>query len=235
MTPVQTEWGMAGVETLRGDAAVLIVVDVLSFSTAVDVAVSRGAAVYPFPHGDNKIAQAAAQRVGAVLAKPRCAAGGQFSLSPVSLMTLSEGTKLMLPSPNGARLSLACGEIPVLAGCLRNAGAVARAARAMASGGTIGVIPAGECWPDDSLRPAIEDLLGAGAIIHNLDLPCSPEAQVAVNAFRAAAGEIAGLITASVSGCELTAAGFACDVELAVQQNVSTFAPALREGAYRAA
>ena len=116
---ILTEWGMAGVETLRERVAVLVIVDVLSFSTAVDVAVSNGAMVYPYPYGDKEAAQAAADRVGAVLAKPRRSSGGQFSLSPRSLMAVPAGTRIMLPSPNGARLSLACGDRPVLAGCLQ--------------------------------------------------------------------------------------------------------------------
>jgi 2-phosphosulfolactate phosphatase len=102
----------------------------------------------------------ALQQVGAVLAHPRKAAGGQLSLSPASLQAVAPGTRLMLPSPNGSRLSLACGDKPVLTGCLRNAAAVAQAARQIARGGAIGVIPAGERCPDESLRPAIEDLLG---------------------------------------------------------------------------
>jgi 2-phosphosulfolactate phosphatase len=42
------------------------------------------------------------------------------------------------------------------------------------------------------------------------------------------------LIGTSISGRELSDAGFASDVELAVQLNVSACAPLLRDGAYRA-
>ncbi|WP_427168214.1 hypothetical protein ACQF4J_42955 [Streptomyces sp. C1-1] len=47
----------------------------------------------------------------------------------------------------------------------------------------LAVIAAGERWPDGSLRPALEDLLGAGAIIDELVShgagPLSPEAAAA--------------------------------------------------------
>ncbi len=230
---VLAEWGMAGVEALRERVSVLVIVDVLSFSTAVDVAASRGATVFPFPYGDKAAAQAAADRVDAALAHPRQAAGGQLSLSPVSLLAVSAGTKLMLPSPNGSRLSLGGGGTPIMAGCLRNAAAVACAAREMAGSGMVGVIPAGERWPDGSLRPAIEDLLGAGAIIHHLGLPCSPEAQVARGAFRSAGLDLPRLIHASVSGCELVERGFHRDVEIAVETEVSVCVPLLIGDAYR--
>lgn len=235
MGSVLAEWGMVGVEVLRERVSVLIIVDVLSFSTAVDVAVSRGAVVYPFPYGDPDTAQVAADQVGAVLAQPRQAAGGQLSLSPGSLWAVPAGTKLMLPSPNGSRLSLAGGNTPVMAGCLRNAAAVARAAREMAQGGLVGVIPAGERWPDGSLRPAIEDLLGAGAIIHYLAVPCSSEAQVAREAFRSAADDLAPLIRTSVSGRELIDRGYSGDVEIALQLEASMCVPLLIEGAYHSA
>lgn len=232
---VRLEWGMAGVDALRDQVAVLVVVDVLSFSTAVDVTVSRGAYVYPFPLADMEKAQLAADSVGAVLARPRRIAGGRFSLSPVSLTSVPAGTRLLLPSPNGARLSLAGNGRPVLAGCLRNAAAVARAATRMANGAQLGVIPAGERWPDGSLRPAIEDLLGAGAIIHHLALSLSPEAQIARDAFRAVLGEIAPLIRQSISGQELVDAGFPQDIDMAVEHNVSNTTPLLTQGAFRAA
>lgn len=213
----------------------LVIVDVLSFSTAVNVAVSQGAVIYPFSYGDQGAAQVAADQVGALLAKPRRTGGGQLSLSPASLRTIPYGTKLMLPSPNGSRLSLAAGGKPVVAGCLRNAGAAARLARKMAGNGLIGVIPAGERWPDGSLRPAIEDLLGAGAIVQHLDMPCSPEAQVARNAFRSSGDELALLVRGSVSGQELAGRGYTIDVDVALELGVSDCAPLLSEGAYRAA
>lgn len=241
-----SEWGMAGIDALHARVAVLVIVDVLSFSTAVDVAVARGAVVYPFPFEEERAAQGAADRVGAVLARSRRTAAegraaGQYSLSPASLVGIPRGTKLMLPSPNGSRLSVAAGHTPgrvaVLAGCLRNAAAVARAARALAGeGGSIGVVPAGELWPDGSLRPAVEDLLGAGAILDRLGCDaCSPEARVARDAYRAAGREVAGMVRLSVSGRELVDRGFPGDIDLAVEEDVSTSAPILRDGAYCAA
>ncbi len=232
-TPVMSEWGLHGVHALRDQVAVVVIVDVLSFSTSVNVAVSRGAAIIPFFDNSRENAHAAAERAGARLAQPRGSGRRQFSLSPASLLAVPAGARLMLPSPNGSRLSLACGGTPVVAGCLRNAAAVARAAREVSCGGPVGVVPAGERWPDGSLRPATEDLLGAGAVIHHLDQPCSPEARIARDAFRSAGNELAGLVQDSVSGRELMGWGYSDDVELAVQTATSACVPILTEGAFR--
>ncbi len=78
----------------------------------------------------------------------------------------------------------------IFAGCLRNAGAVAAAA--VAAGGTVGVIVAGERWPDRTLRPAVEDLLRAGAIITAPGLSDrSPEANAAAGVFTSLAPDLA--------------------------------------------
>ena len=231
------EWGLHGIGALHARVAVLVVVDVLSFCTAVDVAVARGAVVHPFPFGEEAAARTEAARLGAVHARPRRAADGQFSLSPASLLAIAPGTKLLLPSPNGARLGFAAGCTPgrttVLAGCLRNASAVARTARALAAGGAVGVVPAGERWPDDTARFAIEDLLGAGAVLDALGGDLSPEAEVARDAFRSARGDLSRLLRLSVSGRELVDGGFPGDVDLAAQHDVSAVAPLLTDGAFR--
>ncbi|AWV22912.1 2-phosphosulfolactate phosphatase [Roseomonas mucosa] len=233
------EWGMAGLLALHERAAALVIVDVLSFSTAVDIAVARGAIVHPFPFSDQRAAQQEAAHLGATLAYPRNAAGGQYSLSPASLATIPRGTRLLLPSPNGSRLSVAAAgtrrRIPVLAGCLRNARAVAAAARRLAGTGAVGVIPAGELWPDGGLRPAIEDLLGAGAIIEHLGGEASPEAEVARDAWRAAGYRLGRMIRLCTSGQELVSRGYSGDVDLALEEDASATAPVLRDGAYRAA
>jgi 2-phosphosulfolactate phosphatase len=46
----------------------------------------------------------------------------------------------------------------------------------MGLGRTFAIIPAGETWNDGGLRPSIEDLLGAGAVISALRGRQSPEA-----------------------------------------------------------
>ncbi len=227
------EWGLPGVAALRAQVRVLVIVDVLSFSTAVDVAVSRGASVLPFPSGDPAAAAQAAAQQGATLAARRGMPG--FSLSPASLADVPAGLRLLLPSPNGSRLALAGGGAVVLAGCLRNAAAVAQVALHLAGVGTVGVVPAGEHWPDGSYRPAVEDLLGAGAVLHYLGLPCCAEAQVARDAYRTVGPGLAAPVRSGRSGQELIGRGFAGDVELAVMVGCSATAPVLRGGAFVAA
>ena len=234
MATAHCEWGLNGVRVLRERCAVLVIVDVLSFSTAVDIAVARGAEIVPFPLNNQNTATKAAAAANAQLASHR-RAGEQLSLSPASLQAIAPGTRLMLPSPNGSRLSLEGGSATVFAGCLRNCGAVALAASEAANGTDVGVIAAGERWPsDDNLRPAIEDLIGAGAILNALALPLTAEARIARDAFRSAESVLAETVRDCLSGRELIEKGFPLDVELAVQLDVSRSAPVLRDGAYRA-
>ena len=75
-------------------------------------------------------------------------------------------------------------------------------------------MPAGERWPDGSLRPAIEDLLGAGAILTQLNGHRSPEANLAAVAFERVADHLLEQLLLSSSGRELVECGFVRDVEL---------------------
>ena len=226
---VRCEWGLRGVEILAPISDVVVIVDVLSFTTCVDVAVSRGATVYPYHFKDDRAKDYASAK-DALLAGSRTDPESKYSLSPVSLLEIPPGARIVLPSPNGSTLTLATGHTPTLAGCLRNCRAVAQCARQL--GENIAVIPCGERWEDHSLRPAIEDLIGAGAIIHFLDGEKSPEAQVAQTAFEQTSDDLDRVIFASSSGKELSTRGFAKDVEHAVQLDVSQSAPLLQNEAY---
>lgn len=226
---IRCEWGAQGITALAPSSDVVVIIDVLRFSTSVEVAVTQGAMVFPYRWRDDT-AQAYAVSVGAILADPG-RHPSLYSLSPASLTAIPSGTRLVLPSPNGSTLTLAAKPTPVLAGCLRNAGAVAAVAQQY--GRKIAVIPAGERWKDDgSLRPAFEDLIGAGAIIRHLDGQRSPEALVALAAFRAVEAELEQALRQCSSGKELLAWGLATDVMLAAQLNVSACAPLLVNDAY---
>ncbi|NTV37160.1 MAG: hypothetical protein HGA53_09415, partial [Anaerolineaceae bacterium] len=87
---IHCEWGESGVIELAPFYDVVIIIDVLSFSTSVAVAVNRGAFVYPFPYRD-ETSEAYARSLGAELAVSRDDASG-YSLSPVSLQNIPAGT-----------------------------------------------------------------------------------------------------------------------------------------------
>lgn len=128
-------------------------------------------------------------------------------------------------------MSLATGDTPTLVGCLRNAGAVARAATGL--GSRIAVIPAGARWPDDSLRPALEDWLGAGAVIEGLVGSLSPEAVAARDGFRGARDDLLERVLGCESGKELVERGYEEDVCLARELDVSQSTPLLEDDVYR--
>lgn len=229
---MHVEWGFAGLRESARLAETAVVVDVLSFSTTVSVAVGRGAAVYPVRPGDG-YAPAVAERLGAHLAGPR---GSRFSLSPATADQLEPGERLVLGSPNGAALSLAAARrgLRVVAACLRNASAVGGWLRE--HGGRVVVVAAGKHWRDGTDRFAIEDLLGAGAVLSHLDpSPFTPEAHVAAAAFRAAAPHLEVTVRDCTSGRELAAHGFPEDPLWASRLDADDAVPVLLDGGFRAA
>lgn len=239
---IRLEWSAEGVTALGDECPVLVVVDVLSFSTTVDLALMRGGWILPMRWGDPDASEAA-RRAGAMLPDEH-----GWSLRPFSVLSTPPGMLIALPSPNGATLcTLAAGtEARVLTACLRNARAVAEVALALAKGSPVGVVPSGERWgfgvgapPDSvgSLRPCVEDHLGAGAVVDALIAAGarwpSPEASMAARAYRAAGPDLGAVVAGSSSGAELREAGRGGDVDLAVAVNRSSVAPLLVEGVFQ--
>jgi 2-phosphosulfolactate phosphatase len=212
-----------------------VIVDVLRFTSAVSAAVESGAEVVPAPWTDE--------------APDGTSAGttAGSSLSPAHLLTLRPGIRVVVPSPNGAALALAArgaGARHVLAGCLRNATATAQRATQLADGGPIAVIAAGERWhgADGPLRPAVEDLLGAGAILTALDPAaslgdprCSPEAAAARDSFAMVRPLVHDALAGSTSGRELIERGAADDVLTSAAYDVAPVAAELVGDAFVAA
>lgn len=205
---VRLEWGVAGLQRLES-ADVVVVVDVLRFSSSVADAVASGGSV----RLDDAVGW----------------------------------------SRNGAAVAAAAqvqGAV-VLVGGLRNASAVARAVTTLqernGSRTSVAVIAAGEADGAGMLRFAVEDQLGAGAIIAALtDLGIdhtAPDAAVAAEGFRALRRALRHLIGASGSARELADGVAATDRMLSSGVTPTTTAraaevdaldvvPVLREGAF---
>jgi 2-phosphosulfolactate phosphatase len=220
---LRCEWGLQGLCNLSLTSDAVVVVDVLSFSTAVDVAVAKGASVLPYRWDDDSVARFAEEKK-AQLAFRRRSQGG-YSLSPASLQAIPAHTTLVLPSPNGSTLCLSTKNIPTFTACLRNAGAVAAHLARIAT--RVALIPAGERWSDGTLRPCLEDWIGAGAVLSSLGGSRSPEAELAIAAFERFRGALTRTLSCCGSGKELIARGFQCDVELASQYAISSAVPML--------
>ena len=204
---VRLEWGDDGLARLAA-SDVVVVVDVLRFSSTVTTRVAAGGAV-PL--------DAAAHAVS-LNGAATCRAAAALDPAPI-----------------------------VLLGCLRNASAVAEAIadeqRRRGARTSIALIAGGELVPADAgaaartaRRFAVEDLLGAGAIVDALGVRgidhTSPEAAAAGEAFRGLRAATRHLLAASGSGQELAERGAHDEVRAAAELDASTAVPVLREGVF---
>lgn len=130
----------------------------------------------------------------------------------------------------------------VVVGGLRNAAAVAahvlEVQRTRGERTSISIVAAG--YPDgtdaEGLRFAVDDLLGAGAVVAALgDLGidhAAPDAAVAGEGFRALGGAVRHLLTASGTGRRLAADGRRDEVLIAAARDAASVVPVLRDGAF---
>jgi 2-phosphosulfolactate phosphatase len=243
---VRFEWGLDGARAIASGADLAVVVDVLSFTTCVSVAVDRGAVVFPYPWEDAG-AEDFAKHHGALLAGPR--GGGGLSLSPSTLRDARTLDRVVLPSPNGSSIvHKLAQDVPLIAAVsLRNAAATADwVAAELPPDAVVAVIAAGERWPGGSLRPAVEDQIGAGAFIAGLAAAgrggftpedgregFAPEAGAAMAAFNASEPRLREALRGCSSGRELIGAGYAHDVEIAAELDAGFAVALLRDGAFR--
>ena len=195
---VRLDWGLAGLERLA-ETDVVVIVDVLHFSSRVADAVAEGAAV--------DVAEA-----------------GTWSSDSVA---------------PAIAVTAAAGGSTVLVGGIRNASAVARAIQTIQeqrqARTSVALIATGERDASNDVRFAVEDQLGAGAIIAALtDLGIdhtAPDAAVAAEGFRALRRALGHLLSASGSGQD------AADAEVvaaAAKLDAITAVPVFRERGFTA-
>lgn len=238
---VHLDWTTDGLQLALRQRRIVVIVDVLRFSSAVTTAVANGFIVYPVAE-QNRVEQLA-RRLSANAAGRSGEA--RFSLSPLSYLHISPAgaRKIVLWSPNGAACaSLIRSRDRAFVGCLLNARALAWHLNFLARQQSCGItlIAAGEqqarCTGERILYDlkasrrvfAIEDYLGCGAILAHLRLPKTPEARVCESAFLASRRGLKNLLLNSFSGLFLQQKGLTADVLWASQLNRYDVVPIIR-------
>jgi 2-phosphosulfolactate phosphatase len=238
---VRLAWGRRGAQSAAERGDILVVIDTLRFSTAAATAVHYGALIYPCAP-DEALVTALAERVGGEVAwhsaRPRqpSSAPPRFTLSPRSYRLVEPGTRVVLPSPNGSTCcQYGARAAALFVGALVNAQAVAEAVSQLLSTATqltATLLPCGERWraPDEEgvLRFALEDYLGAGAVLSALPFAQTIEAQACCATFQAMQDRLEAVLWECESGQELRAKGLGEDVRDAAQLNLYDTAPLLR-------
>jgi len=198
---VRLEWGAVGLARLA-PADVVVVVDVLRFSTTVTDAVARG---------DSVPLDASAHAVsinGAAIAEAAAATGATVLLGCLRNASAVADAVLDVQHRRGDRTSIAVIAAGELTG--REPGAALRFAA-----------------EDQFGAGAVVDALGALGIDHT-----SPESAAAAEAFRGLRGALRHLLTASGSGQELLARDARDEVLNAAAVDAASVVPVLRDGVF---
>ncbi len=242
---VRHDWGIEGLERLA-PADVVVIVDVLGLSTAVTGAVSRGESVKL-----DAVAHAVSVD-GAAVAQAAAGTDAVVLLGCLRNAGATAKAVLDVQHQRGERTSIAV----IAAGALRRAqGPESRAegpeGRAEGPEGRAEgpEDPASESPASEGPRPegqsvrfAVEDQLGAGAVIDALGSlgidHTSPEAAAACEAFRGLRGAVRHLLTASGSGQQLLLRqgqqpdDARDEVLSAAAVDAASVVPVLRDGAF---
>ncbi len=236
---VRLAWGKQGALHAAAQGDLLLLCDVLRFSSAAVTAAANGGLIYPCRTLLEAAKIVREQKAVLAVSSAQVPHHGQYSLSPQSFLEMTPGEKVVLPSRNGSVCaSLAETGAAVWAGCLLNAEAAGREAQREAErlGKAITVLACGErgasSQEGEETRFALEDYLGAGAILNALSLPRSPEAEVCAAAFQGVSDRLEALLRECGSGQELRSRGLEADVVFAAQWNRYWVVPKLENGAF---
>jgi 2-phosphosulfolactate phosphatase len=208
---------------------VVVIVDVLRMTTTASVLFERGLEhLTVVASGDR--ARECAVRSGALLVGERQGVklpGFDGGNSPLEYLDLNlEGRAAVICTSNGSKAVEACaGAASILLGCIRNAGAVARAALAL-SDTRVQIVCAGT-----NGAVSMDDVTAGGAIVGELMRLC-PHAMLddgARMALLVVGGEmdLSSLLRASAHGQVLSRLDFDADIDFAAKLNVSNVVPTL--------
>ena len=230
------DWGWRGARAAAARGDLLVVVDVLSFSSAVATAIEHDGIVYPCAQEEDPAALAARVHAEVAVSRYDVPEKGRFSLSPQTYMGMEPRTRVVIASPNGATCSRYGRDVEHLfVGALINARTVGESVNRVLrenSALSVTVLACGERWQtpteDGELRFAIEDYLGAGAILAHITGDKSPEARLCEGAFRQAESNLEQVLWDCGSGRELREKGFAQDVRHAARLDLYSAVPVMR-------
>lgn len=226
------DWGRRGARRAAARGDILVIVDVLSFSAVTATSLHHGGMIYPCTEKEN--VNVLARRIGgeAAVRRTDVPQKGRFSLSPLTYIDMESGTKVSIKSPNGATCSRLARKAPyVISGGLLNAQAVAGAVAEIIEKKSMAVtvIACGERekspGQDGPIRWAVEDYLGAGAVISFLQYAKSPDATVCESAYRMNRDNLDQILWECPSGLELREVGFGDDVIHSARLNIYDSVP----------
>jgi len=233
MLRVHVTWFVKGLDV---EADALAIVDVLRFSTTVSMALEMGfKTIYVFPGLGDAICFARAKKipllaeVGGIKPSEADMDNSPSDIAQRGWTYLSRGVdKLVIRTSAGGVLT--CKAVQkeldsVFVASTVNARGVAEA---LISGGyrVINIVCAGVGLE----RFAIEDFIGAGALIHEIlkvngNVELSPVAVAALNVFRSAVARLQDFMRLSESGKIVSSTGHRSDIEIASMLNISRAIP----------